>query len=52
MQAMAVYAGPDGSAARAEFAPLLAVGPVPQHQVVQTAYHRLVPATHEPQHAQ
>ncbi|MFD7057236.1 FAD-binding oxidoreductase [Streptomyces mirabilis] len=51
-QAMTVYAGTDATQARAALAPLLSAGPVLRNHATVAPYHRLLPAGHEPQHAQ
>jgi FAD/FMN-containing dehydrogenase len=51
-QAMTVYAGTDATQVRAALAPLLSAGPVLRNHATVTPYHRLLPAGHEPQHAQ
>ncbi|QUW83945.1 FAD-binding oxidoreductase [Streptomyces mirabilis] len=51
-QAMTVYAGTDATAVRTALAPLLSAGRVLRNQAFATPYHQLLPAGHEPQHAQ
>jgi FAD/FMN-containing dehydrogenase len=51
-QATTVYAGTDAEAVRTALAPLLSAGRVLRNQAFATPYHQLLPAGHEPQHAQ
>jgi FAD/FMN-containing dehydrogenase len=51
-QAMTVYAGTDAARVRTALAPVLVAGPVLRNQAFVTPYHELLPAGHEPQHAQ
>jgi FAD/FMN-containing dehydrogenase len=51
-QATTVHVGTEIEAVRVALGPLLSAGPVLQNSVFATAYHRLLPARHEAQHAQ
>lgn len=51
-QVMTVYAGTDAAQVRTALAPVLSAGPVLRNQAFVIPYHELVPAGHEPQHAQ
>ena len=51
-QAMTVHAGTADETARRALVPLLSAGPVLQNNAFTTRYDRLLPATHQVQHAQ
>jgi hypothetical protein len=49
---MTMHVGTEAKSVRAALSPVLSAGPVLQNSVFATAYHRLLPAKQEAQHAQ